>query len=450
MKTGGASFSLMLVLWLLCTPSVAQQDSSKSFTISLEFRPRMEYRDGWKTLPNDTTAAAYFGTHRSRLNFTYQQPGFKFHTSLQDIRVWGQYGQTSTNGSFNVFETYVEPSLSEKWRLRIGRQAVQLDNGRLFSAANWSQASRAHDGLNLIYQQKHLLSEALLFFNQTSERVFGTDFSLNNYKLLGVHHLRARLGDYLTLTTINAVDGYQSATTPRVMYARGTSGGRLAFEKNRWYFTVSGYGQYGQLASGQEVRAYYLQPEIRYSAGKWISRLGMEYLSGDDMMNPDAISNSFETLYGVAFKFMGNLNYFTSFPDNTNGGGLIDPYLFVSYQLSDRVQLRADGHVFLLQNDVPGYNGEVLDAYLGWENDLSMKYVINDYTRLKWGVSYMVAEQSMEVLKGGDSNLIPVWSYVMVTFKPDLFSFKGSSRSVPQRKHDGSGNGQGRNASTPR
>jgi len=71
---------------------------NRNFTIGVEFRPRMEYRDGYRKLPNDTTCAAYFGTQRSRLNLTYSQPHFKFHTSIQDLRVWGQYGQASSSG----------------------------------------------------------------------------------------------------------------------------------------------------------------------------------------------------------------------------------------------------------------------------------------------------------------------------------------------------------------
>lgn len=144
---------------------------NKSFVVGLEFRPRVEYRDGYKQLPNDTSQAAYFGTQRSRLNFTYIQPHFKFHTSIQDIRVWGQYGLNSTTGSLNVFEAYVEANLTDGFLVKLGRQAVELDNKRIFSIANWSQASKAHDGINLIYKNSKITSELMGYFNQTSEKV---------------------------------------------------------------------------------------------------------------------------------------------------------------------------------------------------------------------------------------------------------------------------------------
>ena len=44
---------------------------NRNFTVGLEFRPRMEYRDGYRKLPNDTTSAAIFGTQRSRINFDF-------------------------------------------------------------------------------------------------------------------------------------------------------------------------------------------------------------------------------------------------------------------------------------------------------------------------------------------------------------------------------------------
>ncbi|MCC7050518.1 MAG: alginate export family protein, partial [Bacteroidia bacterium] len=234
----------------------------KLFSVGLEFRPRIEYRNGYKQLRNDTTQPAYFGTQRSRLYVTYATPKFKFHTSIQDIRVWGQYGQTSTSGSLSIFEAYAETYFTDNLFIRMGRQKVELDNGRLFSAANWSQAGRAHDGLNLIYKKEKISSELMCYFNQTSERLYETNFSpttFANYKLLNTHYLDFKLNNYFTLKTINSADGYESKTNSRILYIRGTSGGRIEYEKGKIYATISGYYQYGRLQTRQQIAAYYLQ-----------------------------------------------------------------------------------------------------------------------------------------------------------------------------------------------
>ncbi|MFA9190537.1 alginate export family protein [Flavobacterium sp. FZUC8N2.13] len=400
---------------------------NKSFAIGLEFRPRIEYRDGYKQLPTEDTKAAYFGTQRSRLNFNYEQPKFKFHTSIQDIRVWGQYELNNSSGSLNVFEAYIETAVSDRFLLKIGRQKVELDNGRIFSAANWRQSARAHDGINLIYESKTVHSELITAFNQTSERIFETDFApttFTNYKMLNVHYLKAKLNKHFTLTTINSADSYQSKTNANTLYTRGTSGGRLDFEKGNLYLTFSGYYQYGQLQTGNQISAYYFQPEIQLKTNKLTTRLGAEYMSGDNANKTTDISKSFVPLYGVAWRFMGNMDYFTSFPIDLKNGGLINPYLFFIYDLNKKVSLRSDFHLFYLQNKVKDNLDQVVHPYLGFENDLSFHYKYNSFTMVDFGFSYMAAKKSMETLKGGNSNITPVWSYVMITFKPELFSFK--------------------------
>lgn len=414
-------------LLVLDTFNQKVNSENKNFSIGLEFRPRVEYRDGYKQLRTEDTKAAYFATQRSRLYFNYSQAKFKFHTSIQDIRVWGQYGQTSTSGSLNVFEAYVETGISDHFSVRLGRQKVELDNGRLFSVANWSQAARAHDGINLIYENSSIHSEFITSFNQTAERIFETDFSpttFTNYKMLNVHYLKAKLNRHFSLTTINAADSYQSKTNVNTLYTRGTSGGRLEFEKGNLYLTLSGYYQYGQLQTGNKISAYYFQPEIQLRTNKLTTRLGTELMSGDNANKTSDVSKSFVPLYGVTWKFMGNMDYFTSFPTDMKKGGLVNPYLFLTYDLNKKVSLRSDFHLFYLENKVKDNLNNNINPYLGFENDLSVKYKCNNFITADLGFSYMLAEKSMEVLKGGSSSITPLWSYIMITFKPELFNFK--------------------------
>lgn len=400
---------------------------NKIFAVGLEFRPRAEYRDGYRQLPNDTTKPAFFASQRSRLNISYEQPKFKFLTSIQDIRVWGQYGQASTTGSLNVYEAFAEVEIVENFSARLGRQKVELDNGRLFSAANWSQPGRAHDGIDLIYKNDKIETELFTAFNQSSERIYETSYSpttFNNYKLLNLHYLKAKLNPNFTLTTINAADSFESKTNSQTLYTRATSGGRLEFEKDNLYLTFSGYYQYGQLQSSAKISAYYFQPGIQYRLQKWTARLGAEIMSGDDATQPSEISKSFVPLYGVAWKFMGNMDYFTTFPKDVQNGGLINPYLFFNYDWNKNLSIRSDFHLFYLENKILDKQKNVVEPYLGFENDLILRYKYNTFTSIDLGFSYLFADKSMEVLKGGNSNDTPLWSYVMITFKPELFSSK--------------------------
>jgi hypothetical protein len=206
---------------------------------------------------------------------------------------------------------------------------------------------------------------------------------------------------------------------------RGTLGGRIEFTRKKIYLTASGYYQFGNLASGQQNAGYYCQPEIKYSLSEKLTlRLGMEYLSGDDATRQGTTVHSFVPLYGVAHRFMGTMDYFTSFPKDVKNGGLVDPYLFISYSINKKITLSMQNHLFYLQNNVLSKKKEVIDKYLGFENDLLFMYRINNDIFLEAGVSGMLAEKSMEILKGGNSDIIPVWSYLMISFKPELLPFQ--------------------------
>ncbi|CAG0987994.1 MAG: hypothetical protein HND27_10060 [Bacteroidetes bacterium] len=413
------------------SPTGTQPAQNKSFIVTAELRPRAEFRYGYRQLRADSSEPAYFVNQRTRFNITYKTDKLILHTSIQDIRLYGQTGQFSVNGTIGMFEAYAEPVLAKNLSLRIGRQRLAIDNDRLFSAANWAQASRAHEGIQFIYANTKLTTDLVGAFSQEKENIFGTDFSPtanNNYKILGVHNLKYKFSDAFALTTITATDAFENKTNKKVLYLRATSGGRVEFTKKALYVTVAGYYQYGTSPDGKEIAAYYIQPELQIKINKLTTRLGAEYMTGDDATQASNIYKSFIPLYGVAWKFMGNMDYFTAFPSNTKNGGLNNPYLFLIYDVNNRLSLRADGHLFLTQNKVLNKNKEVIDPYLGFENDLSFRIKFNEYTTWDFGFSYMIATKSMETIKGGNTAHTPIWSYTMITFNPVLFNSSNKNK----------------------
>lgn len=408
----------LLFLTLLIPAAIFSQKDTSVFQLSIEYRPRFEYRNGYKKLPDDTTKAAAFVSQRSRLILSYERQKIKIKTSIQDIRVWGQYGLGSTASGLGIFETYVEPSLGKFCSIRIGRQAVELDNGRLFSRSNWNQASKAHEGLNFIILRKKLHSELMAFYNQSGEQIFGTQYGLlsKTYTALAVHYLEWNAAKWLDLMVMNAVDGYQNAQSPSVMYTRATSGGRFTLNYKKFSFTNAAWYQYGQLSTGQRISAYYFQPEFSFRSRPVAVRLGMEYMSGNNGNSTSSISHSFNTLYGVTFKFMGNLNQFTRFPDDTGGSGLINPYLFFRFGLTNKLKLKLETHLFYSQNKLV-VNNVQQDPFLAAEADLKVKYLINDFTTIESGFAYMVPSASLGALKGQTDYNNPMWGFVMVKFE---------------------------------
>lgn len=406
----------------VCCLAQAQNDTTKTFDLGLEFRPRFEYRDGYRQLPSDTTNAAFFVSSRTRLLLDYKQNKSAFHLSLQDVRIWGQNGNSLATGSFGIFESFACLALKKNWNITIGRQAVELDNGRLFSRANWNQTSRAHDGIRLNYEAKRFSSAFFAFYNQNKANIFGTNYGLNYYKYLFLNYSTYHLGDHWFMNFLNAFDGFEGITNEQVIFVRGTSGGRIEYKSKPVEITVAAYYQYGQLSSGAPISAYYVQPSIKLKQKKWTLDAGMEYLSGDYPQSLSTTSHSFSTLYGVAFKFMGHLDYFTSFPEDVNGAGLINPFLFLDYDLSDKLRFKLESHLFYTQRDLVSKDNAVMSPYLGFESDFKLKYSFHPDLFLDFGFSMMAATKSMAVLKTGNYAKTPVFSFLMLTWKPKLLA----------------------------
>ena len=116
----------------------------RELTIDFELRHRAEYRDNFKWTAVDTVMSDLYNTQRNRLSITYKTNWLRLHASPQEIHVWGEPGRFSRVGSVNFFELYAEPTITKNFSVRIGRQALSLDSGWIFSAAPWSQQSRHH------------------------------------------------------------------------------------------------------------------------------------------------------------------------------------------------------------------------------------------------------------------------------------------------------------------
>ncbi len=433
--------------------AVEQQKTpkDKTFTIEADLRTRSEIRSGFGKLRNDTSHASTFTNQRSRILMTYKQEGkFIFHTSFQDIRVWGNAAQKSTAGTLQIFEAWAQPFITPKLSVRIGKQKLVFDNQRLFAENDWRPQSGTHDAFNLIYRGNKLSSDLAVAFNQnaqdinTAETYFGTAY--NNavaYKGLAVSYLKWNASERFTLSAINSAEGLQSTIigeSREKMYMRYTDGGRVEYEKGSWYLTLSAYLQSGWLATGKKVTAWYVQPEVKYTKNSITVRLGAEVFSGDNARHTtdnQSVDHNFNTLYGVAHRFNGNMEFFTQKPANLSNAGMINPYLFLVKRLGKKVELKADFHTFYSENNYvvtaasPVFTtGTLIPKYLGFENDLLLSFFPNAYTKIDLGASYAIATASMSQVLAksngyyGNTNMIPTWYYVSLSFKPQLFKHK--------------------------
>jgi hypothetical protein len=394
---------------------------SHKFIIEAEIRPRFEHRNNYR-FSSEQDYTNYFISQRNQVRVTYQLKGVSFHGSPQEIHIWNLLNNHSFIGSVNFHELYAETKPQNKISLRIGRQGFLIDNGRLFSDAPWAQQSRAHEGIRLFYRQNTWMSDLSVFAARDYGDYFLPEYSpvsQHHYSYLFVHHLEYELSKKFSFMMLNYADFFESngQSFPSRYYI--TNGGKIRYKTDGLAINFNGYFQSGQTIASNEVRAYYLQPEISVTINKTTLRLGAEIMSGNRHLD-NGYQKSFAIRYGVAWKFMGNMNFFTRFPEDLQGRGLNNPYLFLIHKVNKRFSFRSDFNLFFTQHHLYNQHHEKMSKYLGFEHDLSIELALSKKCNIRYGFSYFIADESMVLLgkTTADLSKISVWSYLMLTFNP--------------------------------
>jgi len=175
-------FSLLICL---CFTQAVQAQ----FTVSGQLRTRSELRNGQGTPQVADTAAAFFTSQRTRLNFGYSGYRFKVYASVQDVRVWGQDASsvnrvtTDANDGLMIHEAWAEVSLVDTGRviknfsIKIGRQELVYDDVRLLGNLDWLQQARRHDAALLKFEHKGWMAHLGAAYNQNAERKSNTIYN---------------------------------------------------------------------------------------------------------------------------------------------------------------------------------------------------------------------------------------------------------------------------------
>jgi len=413
------SIALMTMLF-----ACASIETYAQTTIDGEFRPRFEYRDGYKKLPDSSTTPNYVVTQRSRLNVKYESSKLKAKISLQDVRTWGDEVLKTDVAGIGLYEAWVELPVVDSLSIKVGRQELAYDNERLLSKGDWNAKGVTHDAVVLKYKRCGWTVDFGNAFNQTSDAtLFGTDYSTGggNYKTLDYIWITKQVKN-LKINAAGIADGYQKTGTKNTLYIRGTYGGGVEYKLKDLNIAARGFSQMGKDLDGKDISAYYANADISYLFIKKLTVLGgFEYISGNDARNTSNKKvNTFSTLYGSGHRYNGNMDYFTDMPKHTKGAGLIDGYMNIKYKFSDKVSARADAHYFRLQNHYL-VNKVNIDRYLGTETDLSAQFDFSKEVSLTIGYSFMMATSSMEIIVGGDKDKFANWGFATLTVKPKFY-----------------------------
>ena len=136
--------------------------------ISAELRPRTEYNHGVKTPALEEQEASIITDQRTRLNFDFKNRSFAFGAVVQDVRMWGEENQLTTNGNNVLYfhQAWAEWFISNQFSLKTGRQELAYDDHRILGNSDWMQQARSHDLALIKYSGKFNVHLGIAYNNQ--------------------------------------------------------------------------------------------------------------------------------------------------------------------------------------------------------------------------------------------------------------------------------------------
>ena len=409
------------------------------FDMSLQLRPRTEYRNG-AYRPLQTGEEPAILTHnRTRLTMNYSNGDkLKMRVSLQNINIWGQANQVqplnATNNNIGLFEAYADIKLSENMRTKIGRQMIALDDDRIFGTFDWHPAGRSHDALNISWKKQNTEVQTYFAFNQNYNTIgnvnnpAGQYFSPENaqpYQHLQMIYAKYNFTPKHYLSVLANNIGFKDFKTDNKTYNMQTIGANYFGNGNLWNVGLSAYYQFGETNVGRKTSATLLSAVVDYKINKPSKiGLGIDYLSGDNTNKPtQEATNIFNPLYGTHHKFYGIMDYF--YTGNPHGNvGLLDSYVRYSSVINPKLSISAVGHFF--NSGAKIYqNNQKKSNYLGSELDLSFNYNIMNNISLTGGYSNFFNTESLRYLKKtpnarGNQD----WVWLSLNINPQIFKAK--------------------------
>lgn len=398
-------------------------------SVSAEVRPRTEFRNGFKTLTDDTRDPSFFTEQRSRLYLDYADSAFKFRVAFQDIRIWGETPQIFKEeyGKTFISEAWGQYYFTRSFSVKVGRQIISYDNQRFIGGLEWAQQGRRHDALLLMHEQNKAKLHLGFAYNQDDdlpEQAFlqgdGAGYYSvgGNYKTFQYAYFNTALNEgSLSLLAFNA--GYQNPDT--TVSFKQTFG--VVASKKLGGIKLAGdfYYQTGEL-SKNKVNAMLAGINATIQTPVTPLTFGVEYVSGKDADDTSTDITAFSPDFGTNHAHNGYMDYFYVGPAN-GSVGVTDIYLKTSFPLGGGA-LKANIHEFMTGSTQFDTEGQELTKTMGTEVDLVFVKKLKGGVVWNLGYSQMLATDTMEALRGGDKGALQCWAWTMITFKPTLFTSK--------------------------
>lgn len=306
------------------------------------FTPTLDSRIRYSFADQEGLRSSHNGSIRNRLGLlTKEIGGFQFFAEYEGTLpvdessffvpfTSGEPGRTviADPRSHELNELWLNYNFQDTLNVRVGRQALNLDNQRYIGTVGWRQNEQTLDAVSLKFTPSKDLEASYTYFNQVN-RIFGSetfgngtsdfegDSHLVNVKLKSLPVGTLTLFAY-SLDLNNVIGGGSNASNNSF----GASlAGKLG-ESDLSYYLEYGY-QTDAYDSNLDYEAHYGHGAFTFPlVGKIKATAGLEYLGSDNNVG-------YQTPLATLHKFNGWADVFL----NTPSDGLTDAYFKVASPL---------------------------------------------------------------------------------------------------------------------
>ncbi|MBS1644841.1 MAG: alginate export family protein [Bacteroidetes bacterium] len=431
-------FFFLLAFRFQLVPSASQaqttpDNTEESLKLTVQIRPRAEYRNGLFTPILDKQTAAGFVVQRSRLGIHYTKENkLTVGLEVQMLGTWGNDPQVQGNSSnINLFQAWVQFPILPHLDIKIGRQILSYDDERILGELDWNNAGRKHDAALFRFKKEKFSADFAAAYNQNSERVtndFYNDTNSQPYKTMELLWLNYQPIKPLSVSLLAINIARQNSLDSQMSYLQ-TIGFNAGFKQKKLSLNLSSYYQTGQnkTPNAPNTQAWMASIYANYDfSNKFSIGLGSDYLSGQDMGSIPNKNTVFVPLYGTQHKFYGSMDYFYAGSAHQNVG-LWDNYFSARYKPVKNFSTQLTWHHFQAASKVLDYSAQAANPQLGDELDLSLQYQLENGIKLSGGYSQFFASESIKYVKNTPKtstlNAVQNWVWLSLNFNPEIFLF---------------------------
>lgn len=421
----------MIYLRIIIVAAFLFISSTRSFSqlwIGSEFRPRIEYRDGYRLNADSKGEPAFLASFRTRIHISYRLSKFSFGFLPQDTRTLNDQqflentGMDIPNTGLNLREAWISYSPDERITFKIGRQVAFFNDQRLMAKRNWSQDGTGYDMIGFEYHKNNIDLQTGISYNFFPEKSTGDDYTDTDFKTFNFINLKGRYANKLEIAFVSVLTGKNDIDSVDGIFFQNTSGIYTEYSGKKYGIHASFYTQWGRNHPEEKVFSYLTDIHGLAHFGKSTLSSGLAIISGNRRSDNRHIDHTFDLLYGVRHSYYGLMDHFSETDESTNNSGLIDGYLSVVIQNSEKLNFELGLHALSMAGDYYRTDPQFvsLGKYLATETDFIALYQWTSWLMVEAGYCILIPSGTYRHFVSTDAFRSSNFAYLMITFSPVL------------------------------